>query len=786
MTYHRKLHLGVVTAALIGAMLLLLWLTPQVHSQESTGGAPEKQLTEARKNELAERMARLTQDSKEALPPEHRVDEDPKGNPYVAGELNVAYKQGVSDAAKKETLQKVNAQKNSEIPQINSQTLSFPEVKNERAQEARQKALERKKQALEQDPNVEGVSYNYVVKALATPNDPRFSSQWGLSQIQAPQAWDTETGSYTIFAVVDSGVRNDHPDINNNGGVSKVLQEWDYVEDDAVAQDIAGHGTHVAGIAGAYTNNATGIASTSPDAWILDLKALDGNGEGDSADVAAAIVHARDLGAHVINLSLGGPDNVLMEERAVDYAWSNGNGSVVVAAAGNESTNAPSYPAAYPNAIAVTATNRDHRLALFNPFTGEGSNYGAWVDVAAPGDNILSTVPTKEFPFDIYQSWSGTSMAAPFVSGVANLLASADSWTAPRLSAAEIRRRIESTACDLGPAGRDEQFGWGRVNAYSAVNAAPPDCPRVDKWVYVPESQSIVSTGINVYPNDKVIITTNPDYKISSGVLFTGQNGPAGWDNIDCAEKFPLKCSHPYSLIGQLNSQYFYVGEYYNKTARADLPSPSTLYLRVNDDAPGNGSGRFYARIQVYDQYLSPYSAVGDFSATQNPAGAWSYGYRASAGSGLALYTKHDNPYAGLDRWSPGTTTEPMVAYNSRGRTASYLTITHPPDVLNLHPGPTGQKSVVRWTAQSSGTLKIEGKFQGIDTGGTTTDVSVVHNSTTTLFGGNIKGYGARAPFSITKSVTAGDTIDFSVGYGSNATYFNDSTGLSVTITRTR
>src|SRR3712207_5532262 len=110
--------------------------------------------------------------------------------------------------------------------------------------------------------------------------------------------------------------------------------------------------------------------------------------------------------------------------------------------------------------------------------------------------------------------------------------------------------------------------------------------------------------------------------------------------------------------------------------------------------------------------------------------------------------------------------------------------------MLNLHPGPAGEESVVRWTAPSSGIVKIEGRFQGIDTGGTatdgdgtTTDVAVAHNSTTTLFSDNINAYGATAPFSITRSVAAGDTIDYSVGYGSNATHSNDSTGLSVTIT---
>jgi hypothetical protein len=179
------------------------------------------------------------------------------------------------------------------------------------------------------------------------------------------------------------------------------------------------------------------------------------------------------------------------------------------------------------------------------------------------------------------------------------------------------------------------------------------------------------------------------------------------------------------------------------------------------------------------------YSAVGDFSATQNPSGAWSYGYLASAGSGFALYTNHANPWGpSFDQWSLNSspTVTPHVTFNRTGQTASYSTITHPPNVLNLHPGPIGQKSVVRWTAPSSMTVTIEGRFEGIDRVGTTTDVAVVHNSARTLFSGNINGYGAKAPFSITKAVAAGDPIDFSVGYGSNANHFCDSTGLSATI----
>jgi hypothetical protein len=190
---------------------------------------------------------------------------------------------------------------------------------------------------------------------------------------------------------------------------------------------------------------------------------------------------------------------------------------------------------------------------------------------------------------------------------------------------------------------------------------------------------------------------------------------------------------------------------------------------------------------EVLEDVIAPdYSAVGDFSATQNPSGAWSYGWQSPTVS-FWRYTKHDNPWgAGLNRWTLEVP-EPMVTYNNTGGTASYLTITQPPDVLNLLPGPSGQKSTVRWTAPSSGEVKIEGRFEGLDTRGTTTDVAVVQKSAatpsgTTLFSGNINAYGARAPFSIIQSVTAGDTIDFSVGYGGNATNFNDSTGLSITI----
>jgi hypothetical protein len=219
----------------------------------------------------------------------------------------------------------------------------------------------------------------------------------------------------------------------------------------------------------------------------------------------------------------------------------------------------------------------------------------------------------------------------------------------------------------------------------------------------------------------------------------------------------------------------------YRVTVTTNVKSSTGLALDQDASISGNQPKRWTFTTGTFID-----SAVGNFSATQNPNGKWSFGYRASAGSGFVLYTSHANPWGpSFDQWSlySSPTVTPHVTYNSMGQTASYSTITHPPNLLDLHPGSNGEKSVVCWTATSALTVVIKGRFEGIDTVGTTTDVAVVHNSATTLFRGNVNGYGAKAPFSITRSVAAGDTIEFYVGYGSNANHGFDSTGLLATIT---
>lgn len=417
--------------------------------------------SEALKKEIAEREARLDR-GENTKGSELRIAKDPEGNPYVAGQLIVSYKNGATGPNTRTAVTAVDARVEEDFPEIDAAVLSVPEVTNERSGEASEGNLERAKQALEADPNVEAVDYNYVGKLQAVTNDPLVGQQWGLSRIKTPRAWGTATGVDTVIAVLDSGAQMNHPDLNG-----AYLDQWDYFHNDAVGEDDMGHGTHVSGIAAAFTNNGRGIAGTAPDAFLFNYKVCTQQQGCPISAQIPAITDAADMGADVINMSLAGYGRSDAQARAVNYAWN--SGTVVVAAAGNDATNQPAYPAAYTNAIAVSGTDYQNGDSDF-------SNYGTWVDVAAPAGElqgtlsaaryqILSTYPTY-FNSSGYVSLSGTSFASPMVSGVAALLASQNR------SAAQIRQRIQSTATDIGPLGRDNLFGTGLVNANAAVSSS--------------------------------------------------------------------------------------------------------------------------------------------------------------------------------------------------------------------------------------------------------------------------------------------------------------------------
>ncbi|WP_332308727.1 S8 family peptidase [Halobacillus mangrovi] len=298
--------------------------------------------------------------------------------------------------------------------------------------------------ALSHNPNVEYAEPNYIFDATFTPNDPLYSDQYGPQNTNTPAAWDVTQGSSSQeIAVIDTGVYYDHPDL-----IDKTILGYDFAQNDNDPKDLNGHGTHVSGTVAAETNNATGVAGMAPETKILAVRALGANGSGSLNDIADAIRYSADAGAEVINMSLGCDCDSQTLEDAVNYAWN--SGSVVVAAAGNDGVSTTFEPASYENVIAVGAVDSNNDVAYF-------SNYGSWVDVTAPGVDIVSTVLRGK-----YDSYSGTSMASPHVAGLAGLLASQGR------SNSEIRTAIEQTADPIN--GTGTYFEHGLINSYDAVN----------------------------------------------------------------------------------------------------------------------------------------------------------------------------------------------------------------------------------------------------------------------------------------------------------------------------
>lgn len=300
-------------------------------------------------------------------------------------------------------------------------------------------------------PFVVAVEPNYVLRTAFSPNDPLHANQWALEKMSAYPGWDLGQGSSSIkIAIIDTGVDLDHPDLS-----AKIVPGFDFVNNDSVADDDHGHGTHCAGIAAASTNNGVGVAGIGFSCSIMPIKVLSASGAGSTSNVANGIIWAVDNGAKVVSLSLGGGAPSFTLESAVDYAWN--NGVVVVAAAGNDGSTAMMYPGAYTNAIAVGSTNSDDSRSSF-------SNYGPWVDVAAPGSGILNTTMGGSYGY-----MSGTSMATPHVAGLAGLL-----WDklGTSTNVSMIRNKIETTSNNIG-----SWVAFGRVNVADALDSGSPPPP---------------------------------------------------------------------------------------------------------------------------------------------------------------------------------------------------------------------------------------------------------------------------------------------------------------------
>jgi type VII secretion-associated serine protease mycosin len=303
-------------------------------------------------------------------------------------------------------------------------------------------------------PELLSVQSDRTVHALGE-NDPLRPQQWALDRVSFESSWPVTRGRGVIVAIIDSGVAANHQELSGS-----VLPGKDYVNAGSDGRtDPNGHGTHVAGIIAAHVNNAVGIAGAAPDVRILPIRVLDANGGGVASNVAKGIIWAADHGARVINLSLGGGQATGVRQ-AIQYA--NSKRAVVVAAGGNNysSGNAPMYPAAYPEAIAVAAVDTNLRHPSF-------SNTGSYIDVAAPGVGIVSAWGSSS---TAYAAATGTSMATPFASAEAALIIAAY----PKSTAERVAHLLKASARDLGTRGFDPVFGYGLLNPRGAILSATP------------------------------------------------------------------------------------------------------------------------------------------------------------------------------------------------------------------------------------------------------------------------------------------------------------------------
>ncbi len=357
---------------------------------------------------------------------------------------------------------------------------------------------------------LEGVKYavgNATVRAAWTPNDTYFNLQWGLPKIGAPAAWDMARGAGVRIAIIDSGIDLTHPDFA--GG--KVVDTTNTIVTGASVQDDNGHGTHVAGIASAVTNNNAYVAGVAPDAWLIVAKSLNASGTGSIADTADAIRWAADAGANVVSLSMATPAYTGPDPMGDAVAYAQSRGCLVVAAAGNYDPGSgvtlttAVLPAAYPGVVGVGWTTQTDAISA-NSVHATRSDGQSVVVLSAPGEQIASTYPLDLPPVGaggVYMS--GTSMAAPHVAGAAALI-----WSKfPYLSAAEVVSRLTGTALDLGAAGRDTSYGYGRIRIDQALDSIPP---------------STASDAHGTYYNSATITLTPSDDLNGSGVAATYYN----------------------------------------------------------------------------------------------------------------------------------------------------------------------------------------------------------------------------------------------------------------------
>jgi subtilisin family serine protease len=440
---------------------------------------------------------------------------------------------------------------------------------------------------LKNRPEFKFVELDRRVKVSYAVNDPYSGSEWHLTQIGAPTAWNTTQGSGVTIAILDSGVDATHPDLQPN-----LVAGYNTYDGNTDTSDVCGHGTAVAGTAAARSDNGQGVAGVAGQAKIMPVRiAYNDASNGCYAyysTIASGLTWAADHGARIANISYSGVAGSAAIQSAASYMKS--KGGLVFVAAGNAGINENIAPTT--SMIAVSATDSTDTKTSW-------SSYGSYVALAAPGAGIWTTSKGG-----IYQAWNGTSFASPVAAGVAALVMAAR----PDLTAVQVETLLESTARDLGGAGRDTLYGYGRVNAAAAVQAAlnmplAPDTQAPAVAITAPLGSSSISGAavVSVNASDNVGVA-RVDLQVDGTVVASTSAAPYtfSWDSTGVANGMNNLIALAYDAAGNRGTSSAVAVNVANATppvTRDNVPPVVTL---VNPVA-GKVSGNVNVRVNASD-----------------------------------------------------------------------------------------------------------------------------------------------------------------------------------------
>ena len=387
---------------------------------------------------------------------------------------------------------------------------------------------------LSRNPHVKYAELDRLVSPNFVANDPYAGSEWHLNKVNAPAAWDVTQGGGIVIAILDSGVDGTHPDL-----AAQMVPGFNFMDNNTNTADVNGHGTAVAGVAAASTNNGMGVAGVAGQARIMPVRIADANAYAYYSTIAQSITYAADHGARIANCSYGGVAGSAAIQSAAQYMKS--KGGLVFVSAGNNGVDENILPTTAM--IAVSATDEtDNRTSW--------SSYGNFVSLAAPGITYTTSRGGN------YDQWMGTSFSSPLAAGVAALMMAAR----PSLDGAQVEKLIFSTAVDIGAAGRDIYFGYGRVDALAAVKAAAASISTVDTQapavaISAPLGSSSVSgvVPVNVSATDNVGVA-RVELKVNGNTVAVDSAAPfaLSWDSAGVVNGMASLVAYAYDAAGNV------------------------------------------------------------------------------------------------------------------------------------------------------------------------------------------------------------------------------------------